>query len=162
MCCLKCDQQVSGDTIPFGIQKTSQLPPEVPEPREGPWREAGRPLKTSQDQPSGASQHSRYFQTEDASPHSRLATWGTDFHPNPKPATSHRGMFAEIPLAGPSVGRKSRGHPPSRALACRGLASPVPGLGGGTKLRIHFDVHLARTAKKTKGADPPIRGEHKI
>ena len=124
MCCLKCDRQVSGDTIPFGIQKTSQLPPEVPEPREGTRREAGRPLQTSQDQPSGASQHSRYFQAEDASPHSRLATWGTDFYPNPKPATSRRGMFIEIPQAGPSVGRKSRGHPPSRALACTGLASP--------------------------------------
>ena len=38
----------------------------------------------------------------------------------------------------------------------------MPGLGGGAKIRIHFYVHLARAAKNTKGADPPIRGEHKI
>lgn len=44
MRCLKCDQQVSGDTIPFGIQKTPQLHPDVPEPREELLKDTARPL----------------------------------------------------------------------------------------------------------------------
>lgn len=44
MWCLKCDQQGSGDAIPFGIQKTPQLHPDVPEPREELLKDTARPL----------------------------------------------------------------------------------------------------------------------
>lgn len=118
-------------------------------------------MQTSQDQPSGASQRSRYFQTEDASPHSRLATRGTDFYPNPKPAASRRGMLVETPRQGLPWAERAEATDPAGLWPARDWPAPRLDWEVEQNLEFIFMSIWREQPRKPKGQIPLLEGSTK-